>query len=561
MSSPMIQTPLSPLDLDEIRTCIGSFLSPGDISRCIRVSKAWHASFSRLLWYHIILHGVRNHKLPSLDQLQAHASLIRTIEFKGHILNDYFLLNGCSRLVSLTFEHTRFCAPPPSLLDDFIRNHAATLQHIQFRISAPILSGRVIYSGIETCQRLKTLKLIDVTMSNDGLQAFLQACARVNGSGREREDVREDEYEDESQGQSENAQASGIISLSLIDWTLPGLDGTDTQWISRLEPLRSLRHIQMEGVRGMKFDDQLELLKLCPNIRSILWRGIRFKAYFGVEQFRDGIIAGRWPHLNALDVIGNEFDDEGLAGIVGGLRTSLDKLLVKATGFGPQTLEALMMATMATTAMDHQQPQPQLQIQRHQHYLHIRELEIYACPAVTSDMIQRILVNMPSLEYFSGDRLCVADMLGKPSSNFPDNGQIWGCDKRLRVLKLCIDMDIHADPTTPEYRAQQERVYQQLGALHQLETLEVTRFLVNMPPSFKTRKLDHRLSAGLSHLASLRRLKKFLFIAGQELGVAEIEWMTKSWRRLEAISRYLHPNDLTNTSLTNYLTRCGVKVL
>ncbi|KAI8603210.1 hypothetical protein EDD21DRAFT_413240 [Dissophora ornata] len=100
-----------------------------------------------------------------------------------------------------------------------------------------------------------------------------------------------------------------------------------------------------------------------------------------------------------------------------------------------------------------------------------------------------------------------------------------------------------ANPTEADLELQltlqQQRVFQRLSEFKQLEKLDVHNYRYRLQYS-----LDFRLSRGLGHLATLRRLKYLGFlVTNQRAGIEEAHWMLKNWKLLGTV------RGITNTDV------------
>ncbi|KAF9356334.1 hypothetical protein BGX26_005405 [Mortierella sp. AD094] len=349
-------------------------------------------------------------------------------------------------------------------------------------------------------QGLTSLKLSRVTLTLDAVKALLAACANKG------QVTRKEQKED---SRAPWSKPSGLVSLRLADLRFQSFD---TTVFSTLAPLPHLEHIDVQRTHGIGARGFLRLLVLCPNIKSFYWRHILTGTNFRVNKWVKLVESGAWPRLTRLDVLGEEFKDEGLCRVIESLPLPLEKFMVRSTEFGPRSFNALISAE--------------------RHCNHIQELELAGCLDVTSGMIQQIMTKMPALEYFSAYRLCVTDILNTSVTdrNDTDNSQDWVCTN-LHTLRLCIDMGEASDPSSLEYQELQRQVYRQLSNLKMLEILNVGRglpyleYLEYLEVNASVRRLDSQPSAGLGHLLSLKRLKKFSSKPGESLTMRDIEQM------------------------------------
>ncbi|KAG0011809.1 hypothetical protein BGZ80_000414, partial [Entomortierella chlamydospora] len=287
-----------------------------------------------------------------------------------------------------------------------------------------------------------SLKLSRVTLTLDAVKALLAACANKGQVARE---AQKEDYA------TSRGKSNGLVSLRLTDLRFQSFDTTA---LSALAPLPHLEHIDIQRTHGIGAYGFLRLLELCPNIKSFYWRHIMTGTSFRVDKWVKLVESGAWPRLTCLDVLGEEFKDEGLCRVIESLPLPLEKFMVRSTEFGHRSFNALMSAE--------------------RHYNHIQELELAGCLDVTSCMIQQIMTKMPALENFSAYRLYVTDILGTSTTNRNDtkNNQEWVCTN-LRALRLCIDMGETFHPSSLEYDELQRQVYHRLSNLKVLETLNI----------------------------------------------------------------------------------------
>ncbi|KAF9199298.1 hypothetical protein BGZ49_010614, partial [Haplosporangium sp. Z 27] len=505
-----------PLELHEIRLHIGSYLRTKYLIVCACVSRDWYSTFSVLIWRNISLRNPRDNQLgrplPTIEQIQAHSSHIYSLAIRNQLPNEYYELNNLTRLESLKAE---LCLPRPlHFLGNLIENHSSSLKVFKY-VGHPkriFFLRAVDIDPIGRCHNLRKLSLSNIGLNLADFKALLIACANI---GR-------------VPGEGTNSCSNGLVTLRLKHVKCL-YTSTNIDFSSNFAPIPSLEKIYIQQAFGPR-NNFMELLAHCSNIKSFGWKGSKDR--FSMDQWVECIESGMWPRLKRLDILGPQFHDEGLARVIKSIPSPLEKLRVTSTGFWFMAFDTLLATE--------------------RHYKHIQELDFLACPGVTSDMIQKIMTMMPALTFLSADHLHVTDIVDamhkKPYTE--SSGRDWVCNN-LRVLKLFIEMEEAPDPITPEYENRQRQVYQRLGKLTKLETLDVSRkFSCTGLSDFNDlRRLDHKLSAGLGHLASLKQLRKFLFSPGQSLTMEEIEWMISSWKCLNSVSRCMNPDQEINEKL------------
>ncbi|KAF9352243.1 hypothetical protein BGX26_009910, partial [Mortierella sp. AD094] len=515
-----------PLDFPEIRYQVATYLGTKDLINCACVSKEWNSTFSCLIWSNIIL---TEESLPSLTiaLIQAHASHIRSLTLKTRIPSEYYLLTNLYRLHSIHVEYGYTATPVSTLplMANLIENHSSSLKNLTIHCGYIYLTLPT-FKAIGICQQLKSLSLSRVNFSQEEFTALLVTCANI-GQGTD--------------GLDTNAMSKGRAS-GLTTLYLEKVNGRCGELFpsSTLAPLSHLEHLRGEDLSGMRSEQQLKLLVLCPNLRSLYWRRSTYGRQFLMDEWVSHMESGMWPLLTSLDVSGYEFHDKGLSRFINSSPLPFEKFLVERTGFGPLAYNSL--------------------ISTERQYNHIQELNIYGCREVKSPMIQKFMTTMPVLRYFSAGRLLATDILDAPGldRDGDDHGQEWIC-KNIRTLILCIDMGLESGLRSSEYAERQRHVYRRLSELKFLEILHVDRRLASYELGKIVRSLDIRLRDGLGQLASLDRIREFLFAPQESMTLGEIEWMISTWKSLKVVSGSLSYNRKTQIILRDRLAKKDIK--
>ncbi|KAF9079991.1 hypothetical protein BGX23_002851 [Mortierella sp. AD031] len=480
--------PAHPLDLPEIRTRIGHFLIPKSLASCAQVSREWHASFHPLIWTHIYVAEACNS--PTIEALQAQARFIRSLELVTSISNSgYFTLKNCVNLTRLKVRSRSCFWSMTSMvgIPAILQEHAKSLRELELD-AFELEPTSLIWEAIGR-SRLQTLKLHNIQVSPENAQPFLLACSR-------------------------------ITTVHLIDATLPN----DTASYTSVPMLNGVLDLKLHGIVGADSERQLLFMKSCPNLKSLYWRRTGFTLKFPIRQVTHHLMCGAWSHLQSLDIFGDQMADADLASLIKNI-SRLEKWRATKTSFGP----------LALAAMD-------------RHFAAIREVDFHACESMTSPMIQRLLSSMPTLEFFSADRLHVVDILADP---------LWPCSSHLKTLKVFIDMDASDSYDSDEFQERQLAVLDRLSMLRRLEVLEISRNVPGPVRSTRMRSLNLNVSMGLARLGSLRRLEELWFIPGQQMEEEDVEWIVKTFPKLRQMSFYMHVNYDKNEGLLKTLRRLG----
>ncbi|KAF9142225.1 hypothetical protein BG015_000997 [Linnemannia schmuckeri] len=371
---------------------------------------------------------------------------------------------------------------------EMIQEHSSSLQELELD-AFEFEPSPLMWQAIGRCSRLQNLKLHNIKVSPENLQPFLLACARVS--------------------------VLHLLEPTLPDATLPYTSGPE---------LKGVQDLRVHEIRNAEPERQLLFIKLFPNMTSLYWRRSGFTIKFPIRQMTSDLVAGAWPHLHSLELFGDMMEDEDLAGLVR-FMPRLERWRTTKTGFGPVALAAM-----------------------ERHFSTVREIDLRACESLTSPMIQHLLYSIPTLEYFSADRLCADDILQDPA---------WPCSLQLRTLKLFIDMGVSKDVNSDEFKAQQVAVFDRLSMLRGLTVLQVSRNVAGplRPPAMRALRLQ--LSAGMSRLDKLCQLEELWFIPGQVMEEKDVEWILKSFPRLRAMSFYMHGNYDKNEQLLKTMKAWG----
>ncbi|KAF9426621.1 hypothetical protein BGZ76_002675 [Entomortierella beljakovae] len=436
---------------------------------------------------------------------------------------EYFLINNLSQLNSLVIQPKTDNGGRHNflLLSNLIKAHASTLKSLHWN---GCQVSQKTFSILGECRQLTTVWLENITLPIDVLTALFDAFSTICLIS-----------ENDTNLQSTSSKAFGVTTFYLGNVVFrKGHENI----VMPLSQVPSLEHLHLHELHFLSSESCLSVLNSCRNILSFSWRGQRIFDKFPLYLWVEGIKSGFWPRLNSLDVQGHEFADYELSQAIDNIVSSLKILRAKGTGFGPESLESLLSAD--------------------RHYNYIQELELFSCTEVTSSMIQKILMKMPALVYFSADILGASDILG--TSDEHQDSREWVCIN-LRTLRLCIDMETDWDEFSDECREQQRKVHQRLATLEKLEILEVSRTVNRYSQGLKDRMLSHSLGNGLGYLSSLKRLREFMFSSSnQKFTMKEVEWTLNSWKSLALISWQENSDDELDDELAKKLSEHGIAV-
>lgn len=123
MEKPQTQ-PLRPMDLPELRPGVGQYLNRLDLLSCIRVAKAWHASFVPLIYHTLDLQVEKvgtqtprgQKRLPSRETLRRYGSHLRdlTIDLPSPFFFDLYPAVTHLKSLRIRTEDSRCTGDGPS---------------------------------------------------------------------------------------------------------------------------------------------------------------------------------------------------------------------------------------------------------------------------------------------------------------------------------------------------------------------------------------------------------------------------------------------------------------
>ncbi|KAF9353224.1 hypothetical protein BGX34_011721 [Mortierella sp. NVP85] len=220
-------------------------------------------------------------------------------------------------------------------------------------------------------------------------------------------------------------------------------------------------------------------------------------------QWMDYPIRNHWPQIKSL--------------VLTGVQESTLTALLESVGHGLASLTfyhcQLATRTTSTKALQ-------------THFKTLVELRIHPCTPVSSETVLDVLCACPVLEVLHVRYLSAEVITGRGP---------WACQQHLRELTAGIQVG-------QDEEALQPLVFERLSTLTRLEMLEI---LTPMPNSRRS-MLAFRLECGLGQLAHWQHLSVLQFsmewynINTPQVGMDEVAWMAKHWKKLRSVSGHLH---------------------
>ncbi|KAI8345526.1 hypothetical protein B0O80DRAFT_472921 [Mortierella sp. GBAus27b] len=276
----------NPFDLPEIREALAPFLSRDDLTRCIRVCKAWHYSFYLFLWTSVVFRSEQNRQ-PPLENLSRHRTLVRHLEFHRYIPNDYCSIN-CPTLRTLSFRDVKDI----TAINSIIRHHPSISQ---LELHLGDTQWGSIWIIPNEVSNLSTLRLIGMTLSSMG--RFWRIFSQLE-------------------------------TLELQSVALPPIRSPETPW--------KVKELTMSSMTWMAASSQLEMIKRCPELRRLHWG--QAVGIVSLDDFARSM--DTWPLLEDLCLDRSDASDQQLSIIIGKMRRVI-RLSVFGTQFNIQAMSAL----------------------------------------------------------------------------------------------------------------------------------------------------------------------------------------------------------------------------
>ncbi|KAF9994848.1 hypothetical protein BGZ79_000363 [Entomortierella chlamydospora] len=275
-----------------------------------------------------------------------------------------------------------------------------------------------------------------------------------------------------------------------------------------------LTDIRFGNLTGISPENQIHIMSLCPELKSIFWHG--GMPISAIHRFTIGIVdRGEFKKLDSLDLTGLFIRDDDLRKVIKHMKQPIKRLVLVQTGFGPSSLTALEL-----------------------HFHVIQELNLVDCLEISSKNIARLLRSCPLLVSFKAGELSSLDVKEDES---------WPCSDRL--LTLLVNIQLAEDDVQEASR----RVFACLSKLTSLRLLNIAKYTSVMGSSQKSgRPLQLRLDCGLSLLSTLRYLELLIFDRSrQSMTMEEGIWIKTNWKRLVAIGGKFNDNNEQDIQIRN----------
>lgn len=575
------------LDIAEIRLQVSSHLNPAAAASCALVSRSWHHTFTPRIWDAIDLCGRNVHQVSRGNQpiFEQHVHLIRHLRLNILSINpleNIFALH-CRHLSSLTL----------SIAGDKVIGSFVTTRWVQFGqllsynpglqsvdlSSLPMGPAHIeLWQGLANCPALTSLacRNIDMTSSTqEACQLFAQICPRLESLTW-------------LQGNS-----SSIVTL---DPTLLGLT------FSRLKSLR------LEGTGPIEYEI---LWRSCTPILENLHWAAKGRGFHAPAVSQNTMIGGLLLHLSSHDATSSSdklgslqsldiqylhaMSDQHIATLLLTIKGPLKRLTCRGTQFGVKSFQQLCGWRVASYPISHysllstaltMDVITDTVVYGHQ-ILTLQELDLTACQAVTSAMVQHVLMSCSGLVYIYAHLLSSSDVY-EAQKQLKQGEPTWACRGLRRfgvriveaagqasyVSSLTPKLSTHWDNLTAshfDFLAEKviaphcQAVFQELAQLTELEVLRVGS---DTPRNDRGLRMNTDMGLkylrGLGSLSSsssgsdateralvMRRLKVLdMSNMGQVMDTHDVEWIVKQFGgQLTEVRGELHRDSRENNRL------------
>ncbi|KAF9901834.1 hypothetical protein EC991_005629 [Linnemannia zychae] len=561
----------------EIQTAVADFLELHDLARLLRVNKDWNRSCTAILWRNLEITNEKRFKwfcsiraLRALSRQGHHVRTLRTLF--PYILVPFQDVDVIPDLLLTRLELT--IPPRASQLGDNDATHilnlvkrSPALQHLY--IGTIFRHPGQLFLAIDRhLTRLKTLSLFHITRADHSYRqdhypriGFRLLRAFLNNLPSELEffALGAHAFWDEIGPESIHTPAD------IANFTKDEEDFLDFERHFGSGNVQQHQQLRVFSLRGMGGDQDKVLpdfLRGCPNL-EVLDNPDTFmgRSITGFKLVQAALEEAVGHHLKHLTI---EADEETEWETDGDIAHTISKALTSITGnHYKEAWNKINIRRDYSSSMKATAEAIGRICQKNLVTLHIKNMS-----TMESSDVQLILTQTSSLREFTSThppKLAARDMVAKP----------WAC-QWLTTLCLQIggiprpdlEMNEHGQVLNAVerkvgqgyflgHKAIQRQVYQQLGALVNVEVLNLSRFyreeilifpidnnrhsdpLLNH--GLQTDCLDWTLESGLGQLSGLKELREVdLRLTWHRIGVRELEWMARELPRLSVL-RGLNP--------------------
>ncbi|KAG0202562.1 hypothetical protein BGX28_004976 [Mortierella sp. GBA30] len=467
---------INPLGLPEITHILSDHLAKGDLTRCLRVCKAWSQSFLPSVWHNLVLGRRPNQDrtsnilpCPPSEVLHRYRHLVQELVLYADIPVDVFRIHYPKLKVATIYDNWD-CLPGLLSL-----NRTILELRLRFSDAVPLVGPTEdkltpILVALPVMPELKHLYLTGCIMAfKDITDVFWLACR-------------------------------GLTTLSIVQSYIHHFPDPSTITNPDLMPT-GLKRLTLDSQACLRKNIPVEWMAKNPGLKYLSWSNVRYGG--PTDEFAKHAMQGAWPELEELEfsICSLRFPaDRIMADIISGMNQAR-VLHMRETTLGPLSFNCL---------------------QSHFHCL--QSLEMQQCLGVTSLMVQQILASCAKLECLRGCCLLGRDVV--------EDGRPWVC---TGLITLDLNFWIQ-DPPHLE-TLERELVLDRLSTLTKLERLATctcceNEHLREVPGT----RLEFRLDKGLAKLVTMTRLETLItYTEPDRLDPEDVQWMVDHWKKLKEL--------------------------
>lgn len=437
--------------LPEVLAQVAEYLTREEATLPSRVSRAFHQAFGPIVWRACTI-GLQGQQ-PYPQGLITNAHNIRRLAYDDVFSFDYLSL-PCNMLTSLKIARV---AGPDS---DTKWHHLAKLVKQNRHLCTLQISDRSrsatleFWSSLASCTFLRTVDIQSANMDQEQFAALWNGC-------------------------------KGMESLKCHHIRIDNTATTTAQQYP-LKPRPTLQKLSFANFANV------QLLKLCPNLRAISWYNNEFDCDILLEELATLLQGGQLRQLESISM--SHAKDQDLSRCLKVMH-QIKKVSSHNGDVGPLSFHAMS-----------------------RHFGMLDHLSIPSDSTIPSGMILNILESCPQLTYLQATKVEATEVMkAKP----------WVA-LNLKALHLGITIDSDDQETIG---LQSRSVFERLSKLTHLTQLTIHGPLVIGKED--EQGLDLRLESGLDKLAAIKGLQYLDFDhTVQNMSDADVAWMVKNWKYL-----------------------------
>ncbi|KAF9210517.1 hypothetical protein BGZ59_009347 [Podila verticillata] len=520
---------MNALDIPEIRASVGLHLDNADLISCVRVCRAWQASFEPYIWSDLLISSEESssHHRPYLKGLLRNAHLVTQLTLAGCSPLEYLVHRsaepdeeqppepvpgsiqprpppllpsphsrapqqrpyGFCNLFTLVVSNNRNDSPPHGYWEAIATILSQNPRLNQLKISSIHPPPPLLWRAICSLKPLQALYLYRLAIPPEHARLLWDAC-------------------------------SNAISVRFIHTSLSPLPQDPSQQQLQKKTFPHLQRLFILEEQGLSSSALVDLISQCPNLCELQWNtnvGVEFPTELFLERLQTQPTL--WPQLRQLRIPHEALVEEQLC-----------KILDATTDL--ESFSALVLQTVLSS-----------------------------CPSLVSisgEVIRGVEIAMGApwvclgLQNFYLDVDVAPHAVGSSVEKRDSSGSHSGATVDSAAPSPLSTSTPSLSPTLSQSEIQ-KRVLHQLARLQQLQNLTLMSHYYS--PSFSPVSKNHRrgleldLRHGLDLLSGMTQLCNVYFSTIQNMDLEDASWIAQHWKRLSSLTNRLHPDPILNHGL------------